>query len=117
MALAVLVGASAVAIELFEDRELLVPPPDAVAEAFVREVITGRYARAREYLAAPLSDEELRALERMLEERTGEASEVEAEVVAQTAERALATVRVSGGRGSEAVAFALIFRKEWKIVR
>lgn len=117
IALAALVGASALAVSAFGDRELMVPPPDAVAEAFVREIITGRYARAREYLASPLSNEELRALEDAIESYTGEPTEVEAEVIARDDERALTNVRVSGGKGSQAVAFALIFNKEWKIVR
>ncbi|HYC89938.1 MAG TPA: hypothetical protein VEO54_12055 [Thermoanaerobaculia bacterium] len=113
-ALAVLLGAAALAVHALEDRELMVPPPDAVAEAFVREVVTGRYARAREYLAEPLPDQELRTLRQSLGE---DPTEVEAEVVARNDRQALANVRVSGGQGSAAVAFALEFEEEWKIVR
>lgn len=114
IALAALLGATALAVYVLEDRELMVPPPDAVAEAFVREVLTGRYARAREYLVEPLSDSELHALRQSLGE---DPTEVEAEVVARNDEQALANVRVSGAEGSEAVAFALTFDQEWKIVR
>ena len=115
IALGIVLGASALAVERFDDRELFVPPPDSVAEGFVREVITGRYTRAQEYLSEPRPEEGLRALQQTLEARTGDPSEVEAEVVAQDHERALVNVRVSGGEGSESVAFALTFEEEWKI--
>lgn len=112
-ALAALLGASALAVSALDDRELVVPPPDAVAEAFVREVITGRYARAQEYLTEPRPEEELRALRQQL----GEPTEVDAETVARNDEQALVTVRVSDAQRSEAVAFALTFEEEWKIAR
>lgn len=113
-ALGLLLGGSALAVHALDDRELVIPPPDAVAEGFVREVITGRYARAREYLAEPesRSDEQLRALRESLGE---DPTEVEAELVGRNDEQALANVRVSGGQGSQAVAFTLTFDSEWKI--
>ena len=113
-ALALLLGGSALAVQTLDDRELVIPPPDTVAEGFVREVITGRYARAREYLAEPesRSDEQLRALRQSLGE---DPTEVEAELVGRDDEQALANVRVSGGQGSQAVAFTLTFDSEWKI--
>ena len=110
-AAAVLIGATALAVGPFDDRELFVPPPDAVAEGFVREVITGRYVRAQPYLVEPMPEEELRALRA----RAGDPSQVEAEVVSRTDERALVTVRVASGESSEALAFALVFDGEWKI--
>lgn len=117
-AFAVLAGAGTVAVETFGDRELFVPPPDAVAEGFTRETLAGRYARARPYLAEPesVSEPELRALEQRIEAEVKEASEVEASVVSSDEERALVTVRVSSSTGSHASSYALVFRGEWKIV-
>jgi len=112
---AVLVGGSALAVELLGDRELVVPPPEAVAEGFVREVITGRYSRANDYLSTPRPEDDLRALEQLIEARTGDPSEVEAETVSRNETQALVNVRVSGGKGSEAMALALTFEEEWKI--
>ena len=116
---ALLLGATALAVETFGDRELMVSPPDAVAEGFVRETLTGRYARARQYLADPdsMSDDDVRALEQSIEARVGDATEVEAEIVSRDDERALATVRVSSGQGSEALSYTLAFDSEWKIAR
>lgn len=118
-AAAVLVAASALAVEQFEDRELFVPPPEAVAEGFIREVITGRYSRAREYLQEreSMSEDQLRALEQEIESRTGDPTEVEAETVTRDDQRALVTVRVSSAQGSHAMAYGLEFEEEWKIVR
>lgn len=113
VALAALLGASALAVHTLGDRELVVPPPDAVAEAFVREVVTGRYARAQEYLIEPRPEDELRALRQQL----GEPTEVEAETIARDQQQALAIVRVSDAKRSEAVAFSLTFQEEWKIAR
>jgi hypothetical protein len=110
-----LAGASLLAVERLDDRELFVPPPDAVAEEFVRAVINGHYEPARSYLAeeSSMPDDELRALQESL----GDPSEIEAEVVSRDDTRALANVRVSGGGDSASVSFTLQFDQEWKIVR
>ncbi|HVE71783.1 MAG TPA: hypothetical protein VNI54_10470 [Thermoanaerobaculia bacterium] len=107
MGVAALVGATALAVSL-GDRELFVPPPDAVAEGFVREVITGRYSRAQEYLSEPRPEKELRALRETLGH---DPTEVEAEVISRTDEEALVNVRTT----EAAVALALEFEGEWKI--
>jgi len=114
-ALGLLLGASALAIDRFDDRELFVPPPDVVAESYVRAIVTGRYSQARTYLTdeSSVSDDELRALDHSL----GEPTEVEAETLSRDDSSALATVRVSGGDGSHAIAFTLEFDREWKIVQ
>ncbi len=114
---AVLFGICVLAIEGGDDRKTVVPPPDAVAEAFTREVLAGRWARAKEYLQEPesRSDEELRALRESLERRVRVVSEVDAETVAMDDERALANVRVASSFGSEAIAYRLVFDDEWKI--
>lgn len=105
---AVLLGASALAVERFHDRELFVSPPDAVAEQFVRALVNGRYDQAREYLA-----DESSSLPAVLDDAT----EVEAKTVSRDDTRALVSVRVSSAERSEAVAFTLEFGREWKIVR
>jgi 4-alpha-glucanotransferase len=113
LALGALLGASALATERFDDRELFVSPPDAVAEQFVRAVVSGRYDQARAYLAeeSSASEDELRALRAKL----GDPSEVEAQTLSRDDTRALATVRVSSVEKSEAVSFTLVFDEEWKI--
>ena len=113
IAFALVLGGTALAVDVFHDRELTVSPPDAVAEGFVRGVITGRYTRAKEYLAEPdsRSEDELRRLD----EQLGEASEIEAELVSRDDEQALVTVRVSSKDASEAVSYGLVFEREWKI--
>ena len=105
---ALLLGASALAVERFHDRELFVSPPDAVAEQFVRSLVNERYDQAREYLA-----EESQSLPEVLDGAT----DVEAKTVSRDDTRALVNVRVSDGERSEAMAFTLVFESEWKIVR
>ena len=115
IAFALLAGASVLAVERFGDRELFVSPPDAIAEDFVRAVVNGRYDQARAYLEeeSSMAEEELRALDETL----GEPSKIEAKVVWRDDTRALADVRVSDAEESQAMAFALLFENEWKIVR
>lgn len=115
----VLAGTAMLAVETFGDRELFVPPPDAVAEGFIRETLAGRYARAKPYFAEPESvrERDLRALEQRIEAEVQEVSEVEASVVSRDDERALVTVRVSSSSGSHASSWSLMFDGEWKIVR
>jgi len=108
IAMAVLFGVCALAVETFDDRETLVSPPDAVAEGFTREVLTKRWDRASEYLAEPVSTERLRELHAAL----GESDEVEAEIVSRTDEQALVNVRLQ----DTSVSYSLEFEQEWKIV-
>lgn len=114
IAFGLLAGATGLAVERFGDRELFVSPPEAVAEDFVRAIVTGRYDQARPYLEDDsMPEEELRALRAAL----GDPTEVESKLVARDDARALVNVRVSEAERSEAVAFTLVFEKEWKIVR
>ena len=119
LSFALLFAATALAVETFGDRELMVSPPDAVAEGFVRVIITGRYARARQYLSEPesMSNDDVRDLEQFIESRVGEPSEVEAEFVSRDDQRALVTVRVSAAERSETLSYGLVFDREWKIER
>lgn len=49
-ATAAMLGLIAMSIFMFDDRELLVSPPEAVAEDFVRALATGRYDIAMRYI-------------------------------------------------------------------
>lgn len=118
VAMALLIGMSALAIERFDDRELFVSPPDAVAEGFVREVVTKRWDRARTYLLDPeaMSNADVEALQKAWERRIGYPSEVEAEIVTRTDERASVNVTLKSANGTMAIALALVFDGEWRIV-
>ncbi len=112
---ALVIAAAALAVERFDDRETFTPPPDAVAEQFVRELMTKRWDRARTFLENEKSDEELREMQESLEERVGDPTEIEAEEVSREEDRALVSVRLSSAKGSEAVAYGLTFEEGWKI--
>jgi hypothetical protein len=90
-----LVAVTALSVEQFDDRALLVPPPDACAEGFVREVLTGRYDRAREYVVDPdrVSNGELKTLRAQL----GESATVEPEIRSGDDSRASVGVTVEKG--------------------
>ncbi len=109
---ALLVATSALAIEVLDDRETVVPPPDAVAEQFIRAVMAKRWEPARTYLQSPeaMSDEELEALQREL----GEGQNVEAETVSRNDEEAVVTVRLP----ERAVVknLSLVFDEEWLVI-
>jgi hypothetical protein len=116
LATALLLGMSALAIER-GDRETFVSPPEAVAEGFVREVVTKRWDRARTYLLDPdaMSNAEIEALQKSWEQRIGDPSAINAEIVSRTDEQALVNVRLKSAKGSETVPFSLAFDGEWKI--
>lgn len=118
IAVAVMFGVCALAVDRFDDRETFIPPPDAVAEGFAREVVTKRWDRAREYLADPqsMSNAEIAALQKSWEQRVGDPSVIEAETISHDDAHASVNVRMKSAKGSEAVAFALTFDGEWKIV-
>lgn len=117
LAAAILIGGTALAVQL-GDRGTFVSPPDAMAEGFVREIVTKRWDRARAYLLEPdsVSDAELAALEKSWEAQAGDPSSIEAETITQDYSQALVTVRMRSGRGSEAVAIVLQFDDDWKVV-
>ena len=111
VALALLIGVSALAVGPFHDRELFVSPPDAVAEGFAREVACKRWPRAKEYLADPesRSQDELRRLQKEL----GEGENIETAIVRRDETRAVVTVRVPSRNVVKS--YSLTFDREWKI--
>lgn len=118
LTIALMLGISRIAVHYFGDRETFVQPPDAVAEGFVREVMTKRWDRARASFDEPdaVSNSEIEALQKAWHERVGDPSEFEAETITRDADRALVNVRMQSARGSEAVSFALRFHDKWTIV-
>ena len=104
---AILTVACLCAVKLFDDRELFVSPPDAMAEGFTREVMTKRWARAREYLVTPMPDAQLAELQSQLEE----GANVDAETLAQDKERAQVEVRVK----ERTLRVAMVWDEGWKV--
>lgn len=111
---ALLIGGTALAVAR-GDRHLFVPPPDAVAEGYVRELVAKRWARAQEYREEPAPESELEALQQRIEAAVGEPTKIEAETAGEDDEEALVTVRLSSAKGSEALHFALRFSEGWKV--
>lgn len=84
-AVAAVLGVAAVSLALVAwavfvlgDRTVLVPPPEAVAEGFMRQLQTRRFEQARSYLARPAvrSAEDLRARLEALERAVGRIQDV-----------------------------------------
>lgn len=84
-AVAAVLGVAAVSLALVAwavfvlgDRTVLVPPPEAVAEGFMRQLQTRRFEQARSYLARPAvrSAEGLRARLEALERAVGRIQDV-----------------------------------------
>jgi hypothetical protein len=90
------------------DRAMLVPPPDAVAESFVRELVTGRYDLATKYLESAvrrrLGADGLRRRYEPMRRSLGKIDQVEADMEFIDGERAGARARVEGDAGTAAMA-------------
>ncbi|HET7710763.1 MAG TPA: hypothetical protein VFL80_02430 [Thermoanaerobaculia bacterium] len=101
-----------------DDRATLVPPPDAVAENFVRMVETERFSQATRFLAEEnaASEEDLKHLYARIEQRLGRVTEIESEVRQQDDEHATAEVTISSARGETTLQIDLAWSNaEWKI--
>ena len=109
LGVAILIGATASAVELLHDRELLVPPPDAIAEGFVREVMTKRYACAREYLLEPESVSDAQLAD--LQSRLVEGENPDAKIVTRDDQHATVDVRVK----ETTLTIPLEWDKGWKV--
>jgi hypothetical protein len=109
LTLALLLGCSALAVELLDDRALFVPPPDAVAEGFTREVMTKRWSRAREYLADrdSLSDAQLEALQ----SRLGSGGNPDAQIMTRDDSHAIVTVTLE----EQTMRVGLVWEEEWRV--
>jgi len=107
--LALLLGCSALAVTVFADRALFVSPPDAVAEGFVREVVTRRWDRARAYLASP--DSMPRTKLEALRSRLGSADNVDARIITRNDSRAIVEVRA----GSRVLRVGVVWEGGWRV--
>lgn len=104
------------------DRRMFVPPPESVAGNFVRQLIAGRYDRARPLLSRHAAvSAELAKLETLAVELErsvgGSATHIEAEPLEMKANIAEAIVTVHGrSQAKTTITFALVREKGlWKI--
>ena len=116
VAAAVLLSAGWVATNQFDDRQLFTPPPDAVAEGFMREVVTRRLDRALNYLPDSNAETEpLRLLADSIEERLGHVDDVQAETITSTDDEALVRVTLRSAKGSATLVVKTVWEKGgWK---
>ena len=121
VALAALVVAGlTTAIDRTGDAGVMVPPPESVAESFFRQVETGRYSRAKPFLARELADStpdgELERLLRELERRAGRIEKIHGDSARHDGRGATAFMTIAGSR--DTVELELRLRREqrvWKI--
>lgn len=119
-AIAVVMAIELLATSQLDDRELLTPPPDAVAEGFYREIVAHRFDRAATYLSDSenTSVEELRQLGASIEGRLGRVHDVKAATIARTDTEALVTTLLKSDSASDAISSRLQFSSgEWKLVQ
>jgi hypothetical protein len=107
---AVLAGGALLATETLDDRELTVPPPDAVSEGFVRAVSLERFDPARAYVSDDVAMN-LRALHAQI----GRAEQVEAETVEQSDEQALVRVQTESAKANHLLYVSVEWEQEWKV--
>ena len=105
-----------------DDRQTLVPPPEAVVEGFARQLAAGRAERAIPYLARSVSEkisaERLREYEKRVERGLGDVGDVRAECNWLAGERAEATGIWRSGKREERRRFGLIREHGlWRIDR
>lgn len=96
---ALLIGACAIAIHEFQDRELFVSPPDAVAEGFTRAVTLERFDQAAEYLADKSARGDVPELASDIERSLGHVDDIKAETLFSTKDEALVRVRLRSAEG------------------
>lgn len=116
------VAIAVAAVKAFGDRETLVPPPESVAEQFVRGVLAGRSEQVMKYvsrsLRGSLSDEALDAWGPRVEEEIGEIGNVLAEAGHVSGDQASAVILLDGSRAARSLEFELARENgEWKIAR
>lgn len=96
----------------FEDRGTLVPPPDAVAEEFVRQLVAGRSDRAMPLLSEDLrtrvTPQTLEDYGTELEAELGEVGNVSGEAEWIQGDRAAASALLDGARRTKRLRFVLV---------
>ena len=103
------------------DRDVLVSPPEVVAEEFTRSVAGGRYDPARKDLSdevrAAIGTNDLQSLRSAIEGSAGDIETIEGEPGDLGASEATASVQVKGDAGSASLSMQLRHEHgEWKIV-
>ena len=121
MTFAITMGMLAGIVFGLKDTSVFVPPPEAVAEGFIRELVTARYDRARSYLSQELAARTGPVTLQMLMERlrmqTGEILDVRGEPGWRTELRAEAYARLKTRQAGEASLRFTLSREEgvWAI--
>ncbi len=112
-----LIGAAAAAIHGFGDRELFVPPPDAVAEGFMREVTMKRFDQASSYLADSGSTHfDLPGLARNIERTHGYVDDINARTITSTKGRAVVRVQLRSALRTDSMAVTTVWEGHgWKV--
>jgi hypothetical protein len=113
--LAVIAGALAlIAAAVFGagDADLFVPPPEAVAESFARQLVTSRYDLATKYLSTGLRRRVdaagLRHRYEPMRKALGKINQVEAETESRSAVDAVARASVHGDGGTAPLRMRLV---------
>lgn len=103
LATGILFALTYVAVKQFRDRELFVPPPDAVAEAFFRALTGKRFDQARDYVAHPerVRVDDLKVIGESIENRIGRVHDVKATVLDRNDRNAAVMVRLRSATGSD----------------
>ena len=113
-------GFTSVVVVWGRDSAVLVPPPESVAEQFVRQLATRRYDRALQYVDedSHMSLATVRAAAEALHERVGAINVVEGRPGYIAGERASATAALlTEDAGEITEAFTMVRRNGlWKIV-
>jgi hypothetical protein len=112
------VAVAGLAVFGFDDASTLVPPPEAVAEGFVRALATRRYEQALPFLADPPPGiaQELRRRGHAIERAIGPVHDVRGEPGQRAGATASAAVLLRGERGEARLRFDLVRRHgEWRL--
>lgn len=116
------IALSGAVVHGLEDRRTLVAPPDAVAEDFVRQVITHRSRQALPLLAeevrSAVGPELLNDYRRRIERELGRVGNVSVELERISADHAEASAILEGARGTRRIELRLVWKDDqWLIVR
>jgi hypothetical protein len=119
-AIALALSGVGVAVLIGRDSTILVPPPEAVAESFARQIATHRWQRAGQYVAddSLLTLDQIETQGRALLQRVGEIDQVVGQDGAIEGERATAAVVLTTRRAGPIRQTFTFVRREgmWKIV-
>ena len=120
LVIALALGLIAISVFAGHDTSVLVAPPDAVAETFVRELGMARYELARNYLARNVKEhvsvEEMRANFEPLRQGTGKPDQVVTSISSRTDARARALATLEGRTATAAMYVDLIREAGvWKV--